>query len=121
MQTELLGLWESHSPAVIELIKDLVSAALIIAAGFVLSRASRKLIAKAAAGSLNVDDAAKALSLGGLAPDHDDYHTLAGFVLSLAGELPRTGDSFTYQGFRFQVIDMDGNRIDKLLISKEKE
>ena len=70
-------------------------------------------------GSLNVDDAADALALPGLASDHAGYHTLAGFVLSLAGELPRTGDSFAYQGFHFTVVDMDGNRIDKLLISRE--
>lgn len=70
-------------------------------------------------GSLNIDEAAEFLSLPGLASEHADYHTLAGFVLSLAGELPRTGESFVYQGFRFKVVDMDGNRIDKLLISRE--
>ncbi|GHV94519.1 hypothetical protein AGMMS50293_08390 [Spirochaetia bacterium] len=70
-------------------------------------------------GSANIDDAAKILALPGLAAAPADYHTLAGFVLSLAGELPHTGDSFTYQGFRFKVVDMDGNRIDKLLISME--
>jgi putative hemolysin len=67
-------------------------------------------------GSLNIDEAAKRLALPGLAEEHSDYHTLAGFVLSLAGEVPRTGESFTYQGFRFEVADMDGNRIDKILI-----
>jgi putative hemolysin len=70
-------------------------------------------------GSLNIDEAAELLSLPGLAGKHGGYHTLAGFVLSLAGELPRTGESFVYQGFCFKVVDMDGNRIDKLLISKE--
>jgi putative hemolysin len=65
-------------------------------------------------GSVNIDEAAKLLSLN---VAEGGYHTLAGFVLSLAGELPHTGDSFTYQGFRFKVVDMDGNRIDKLLIS----
>ncbi|MDR1576228.1 MAG: hemolysin family protein [Treponema sp.] len=72
-------------------------------------------------GSLNIDEAAELLSLPGLASARADYHTLAGFVLSLAGELPRTGESFVYQGFRFKVVDMDGNRIDKLLISREEE
>jgi putative hemolysin len=71
-------------------------------------------------GSVNIDEAAKLLSLPGLASEHDGYHTLAGFVLSLAGELPRTGESFVYQGLRFKVVDMDGNRIDKLLISAEE-
>jgi putative hemolysin len=67
-------------------------------------------------GGLNIDEAAKCLALPGLAEEHPDYHTLAGFVLSLAGEVPRTGERFMYQGFRFEVADMDGNRIDKLLI-----
>jgi putative hemolysin len=70
-------------------------------------------------GSINIDDAAKLLALPGLGAEHGGYHTLAGFVLSLAGELPHTGDSFTYRGFRFTVVDMDGNRIDKLLVSRE--
>jgi putative hemolysin len=67
-------------------------------------------------GGLNIDDAARLLSLPGLSAASGDYHTLAGFVLSLAGELPRTGDSFVYQGCRFTVVDMDGNRIDKVMI-----
>jgi putative hemolysin len=70
-------------------------------------------------GTLNIDDAAKALSLTGL-PEDGDFHTLAGFVLHLAGELPHIGDSFEYQGYSFKVADKDGNRIDKLLIEKIK-
>jgi len=68
-------------------------------------------------GTLNIDDAASALSLAGLS-EEGDFHTLAGFVLFLAGELPRVGDSFDYQGYRFKVVEKDGNRIDKLLIIK---
>jgi putative hemolysin len=70
-------------------------------------------------GSLNIDDAAELLSLPELSAAHSDYHTLAGFVLSLAGELPHTGDHFAYQGYRFTVLDMDGNRIDKIEIKKD--
>jgi putative hemolysin len=70
-------------------------------------------------GSVNIDEAAEILALPGLAAEHGGWHTLAGFVLSLAGELPQTGESFTYQGYRFTVVDMDGNRIDKLLIRRE--
>jgi putative hemolysin len=68
-------------------------------------------------GTMNIDDAAKALSLTGL-PEDGDFHTLAGFVLFLAGELPGAGDSFKYQGYSFKIKEMDGNRIDKILISK---
>lgn len=71
-------------------------------------------------GTLNIDDAQKALSLTGLG-EEGDFHTLAGFILHLAGELPRVGDSFRYQGYKFTVVDKDGNRIDKLLISKTEK
>jgi putative hemolysin len=76
-------------------------------------------------GSLNIDDAAELFSLPGLAASAalnkaGDYHTLAGFVLSLAEELPRAGDSFVYQGYRFTVVEMDGNRIDRIAVRKEE-
>jgi len=67
-------------------------------------------------GTLNIDDAAKALSLADL-HEKGDFHTLAGFILSLAGELPHAGDSFTYEGYCFLVKEMDGNRINKILIT----
>jgi putative hemolysin len=72
-----------------------------------------------ASGSANIDEAARVLSLPGLADDYGDYHTLAGFVLSLAGELPRAGQSFLWQGWRFTVMGMDGNRIDTVQVQKE--
>jgi putative hemolysin len=71
-------------------------------------------------GTMNIDDAAKALSLTGL-PEDGDFHTLAGFVLFLAGELPGAGDSFKYQGYSFKIKEMDGNRIDKIVINKINE
>lgn len=69
-----------------------------------------------ASGSVNIDDAAKKLSLESLPAEHQDYHTLAGLVLSLAEEIPRPGAVFEYQGFRFVVLGMDGNRIDRVMI-----
>jgi putative hemolysin len=68
-------------------------------------------------GTLNIDDVAEALLLTNI-PEDGDFHTLAGFILSLAGELPVVGDSFSYQGYLFKVAGMEGHRIDKLLISK---
>ena len=70
-------------------------------------------------GGINIDDAAEILSLPDLPSEHSDYHTLAGFILSLAGELPQNGDSFVYKGFKFKVTGMDGNRIAKILISRD--
>jgi putative hemolysin len=72
-------------------------------------------------GSVNIDDIAKVLSFGELLGEHPEYHTLAGFILNLAGEIPRTGAVFEWQGFRFKIVDMDGNRIDKLLIHPPPE
>ena len=73
-----------------------------------------------AIGSLNIDDAAELLCLPDLSIASDDYHTLAGFVLSLAGELPHIGDSFTFEGYSFIVKEMDGNRIEKIEIRNIK-
>ena len=42
------------------------------------------------------------------------FHTVAGFVLHELGHLPTTGESFEYRGFRFEVLDLDGRRIDKI-------
>ena len=50
-------------------------------------------------------------------PDEDSgaYHTLAGFMLYQLAVIPRAGDKLDWQGWRFEVVDMDGNRIDRLL------
>jgi len=71
-------------------------------------------------GTLKIDDAARVLSLTGFY-EEGDFHTLAGLILHLAGELPKVGDTFEYQGYKFKVLDKDGNRIDKLLITKIEE
>ena len=55
----------------------------------------------------------------GFSLDKDfDYETVAGFVIDELKRLPALGESFTAKGWRFEVIDMDGRRIDKLLVSK---
>jgi len=71
-----------------------------------------------AGGSVSIDDAAKELGLQSLAGEQNEYHTLAGFILYLAEEIPKTGACFDYEGFRFKVVDLDNNRIDKIMISK---
>jgi putative hemolysin len=67
-------------------------------------------------GNVNIDDIAEALPIAGFPGAPQEYHTLAGFILELAGEIPRTGAEFERNGYRFTVVDMDGNRIDKVLI-----
>ncbi|HLI91016.1 MAG TPA: hemolysin family protein [Ktedonobacteraceae bacterium] len=50
------------------------------------------------------------------ANERGDYHTLAGMVLAHLGHIPKVGDSVTIGDFVFEVVDMDGRRIDKVLI-----
>jgi len=45
------------------------------------------------------------------------YHTLAGFVMHVLERIPREADQFEWQGYRFEVVDMDGKRVDKLLVT----
>ena len=49
-----------------------------------------------------------------------DYSTVAGFALSVLKQIPVTGEVFKFDGFRFEVVDMDGRKIDKLLVSRPK-
>ncbi|NML94457.1 CNNM domain-containing protein [Novosphingobium olei] len=51
-------------------------------------------------------------------PEDRDYATAAGFVLSVLKRLPAEGDHFHDQGWRFEVVDMDGRKIDKLLVER---
>jgi putative hemolysin len=49
-----------------------------------------------------------------------DYSTVAGFVFSQIGKMPQVGDKFIYLGHKIEIVDMDGMRVDKILITKEK-
>ena len=65
------------------------------------------------AGWKPVDDMAELLKLA--LPARRDYHTAAGFALAGLGRFPRLGDMFEFGNWRFEVIDIDGRRIDKIL------
>ena len=53
--------------------------------------------------------------------DEHDFDTLAGFVLHELEHIPKTGETFDWRGFQFEIIDMDGQRIDKLLVKISEE
>ena len=53
-------------------------------------------------------------------PGERDYSTVAGFALSVLRRIPETGEIFKFDGYRFEVVDMDGRKIDKLLVSRPK-
>lgn len=65
------------------------------------------------AGSMPVDEMAERLAVA--VPQERSYHTAAGFVLNELGHLPAVGESFDSQGWRFEIVDLDGRRIDKIL------
>lgn len=58
--------------------------------------------------------------LGVAMPPDRDYSTVAGFALSVLKRIPETGDVFKFDGFRFEIVDMDGRKIDKLLVSRPR-
>ena len=79
-------------------------------------------------GTLLVDgtvttDTVRELLGGARLPDEDehDFHTAAGMVIAHFGRIPHTGEWFEWEGWRFEVVDLDGPRIDKLLLQKLPE
>ena len=68
-------------------------------------------------GALPADAMSDRLGIG--IPDSRDFATAAGYVLSVLKRMPKVGEHFHDQGWRFEVVDMDGLKIDKLLVSRE--
>jgi putative hemolysin len=67
-------------------------------------------------GRLPLDEFRDLLDLPAL--PQGDFHTLAGLVVAHLGHIPRVGESFEAWGLRVEVVDMDGNRVDRLLIAR---
>jgi putative hemolysin len=51
-------------------------------------------------------------------PEEQRYHTLSGMLMMLLGRLPQTADAAEWDGWRFEVVDMDGKRVDKVLATR---
>jgi putative hemolysin len=68
-------------------------------------------------GMMSAQDASDRLGVRLGAAD-SGFHTIAGFVLFRLGHLPTVGEHFEYEGWRFEIVDMDGRRIDKLLAKR---
>ncbi len=71
------------------------------------------------AGYMPADEMAD--KLGILLPENRDYETVAGFILAQLSHLPATGETVDAMGWRFEVVDLDGRRIDKIIASKPME
>ena len=59
--------------------------------------------------------------LGVAMPGDRDYSTVAGFALSVLKHLPEVGEKFRHDGWSFEIVDMDGRKIDKLIASRPKK
>ncbi len=68
------------------------------------------------AGGMPADELAE--RLGFALSEERDYETVAGFVLAELEHIPETGEHFDAHGFRFEIVDMDGRKIDKLLVRR---
>ena len=69
-------------------------------------------------GMLPADELKELLPIGALPrEDTGAYLTVGGLVMQQFGHIPTTGDYFTWGGFRFEVVDMDGHRVDKILVT----
>jgi magnesium and cobalt exporter, CNNM family len=73
-------------------------------------------------GALAIDDLRELLG-GGQLPreDEEDYHTAAGMLINQFGRIPQVGEHFDWRGYRFEVVDLDGARVDKILIAAQSE
>ncbi len=49
------------------------------------------------------------------------YNSLGGMVMAVLGRIPQVGDGFPWSGFRFEVVDMDGARVDRVLVTRSDE
>jgi putative hemolysin len=67
-------------------------------------------------GMLSIDDFKEIFDIREL-PEEEMYLTLGGFFVTQIGRLPITSDYFEWENLRFEVVDMDGNRVDKVLVS----
>lgn len=70
-------------------------------------------------GSMPSDELRARLDLPEL-PGAGTYHTVAGLMLALLKRVPKEGDRIVWAGWRFEVVDMDGRRVDKVLASREE-
>jgi len=74
-------------------------------------------------GLLNIDRLKEILDRDETLPDEESghYHTVSGFMMTQLGGIPTVGQHFHWKDFRFEVVDMDGRRVDKVLIAKAQD
>lgn len=68
-------------------------------------------------GMMNIEDVYSCLGLGDFSDRTASYYTLGGLVIHQLGRIPKATDRFNWKGFTIEVMDMDGNRVDKVLVT----
>ncbi|MDX2138175.1 MAG: hemolysin family protein [Chloroflexota bacterium] len=69
-------------------------------------------------GLMAVEDFKELLDIDELPGEDDLFETVGGFFMAQQGKVPRAGDHFVWEKLRFEVVDMDGNRIDKVMVAR---
>jgi magnesium and cobalt exporter, CNNM family len=74
-------------------------------------------------GGVSVERLKSVLDIDDELPDEDEneYNTVGGFVMHTLGRIPVTADHFDCVGLRFEVMDMDRTRVDKVMVSRRPE
>ena len=74
-------------------------------------------------GDVGIERLKSVLDIGDDLPGEDEhsFHTLGGFIMHVLGRIPTPTDHFEALGWRFEVMDMDRNRVDKVLLSRSSE
>lgn len=67
-------------------------------------------------GMLEIDEFKEIFNLN-ILPHENEYETLSGFIMTSLGRVPQAADNFEWNNFRFEVMDMDGRRVDKVLVT----
>jgi putative hemolysin len=70
-------------------------------------------------GSMRIDEANEEMDLG--LPEDDEYETVAGFILSLLGHIPRIHEQLWYRGLKMVITEMRGLKIEQILLTKERQ
>lgn len=70
-------------------------------------------------GSMRVEEANEEMELN--LPEGEDYETVAGFILSLLGHIPRRHEQLRYHGLKIVITEMKGQKIEKILLTKERQ
>lgn len=71
-------------------------------------------------GTLDIEEFFKRFPIPQTKKQSAEYHTVGGFVMTVLGKVPTTGNTFEIENYKIEVVDMDGKRVDKIMITKKK-